>query len=168
VSTETIGSGKGLAAPSRDLARSRRSLGPVRPTRVGVTMGSMALDRAARLRAALDRDGATCIWCGRAFAAQIAPTTEHVVPRVKGGPSWLENEVAACRRCNSDRGHRGPVEWLEECLRRGWAPDEARLARSLARLADAIGRQGGQRRARPYLDAQLRRLRHREPDTRLA
>lgn len=99
-------------------------------------MGPMPLDRAGRLRAALDRDGATCIWCGRAFAGQVTPTTEHVVPRVKGGPSWAENED--------------------------------RLARSLARLAAAIARQGGQRRARPYLDAQLRRLRRREPDTRLA
>jgi hypothetical protein len=86
-----------------------------------------------------------------------------VVPRVKGGPSWPENEVAACRRCNSDRGHRGPVEWLEECLRRGWEPDEGRLARSLDLLAAAIAGRGGQRRARPYLDAQLRRLRRRVP-----
>jgi hypothetical protein len=124
-------------------------------------MEGMALDRAARLRAALARDGATCIWCGRAFTSQILPSTEHVVPRVKGGPSWPENEVAACRRCNSDRGHRGPVEWLEECERRGWQPDEPRLARTLTLLVDAIAVHGGQRRARPYLDAQLRRLRRR-------
>jgi HNH endonuclease len=121
----------------------------------------MALDRAARLRAAVDRDGATCIWCGRAFTGLVPPTTEHVVPRVKGGPSWLENEVAACRRCNADRGHTAPVEWLEECARRGWEPDEERLARVLAALAAAIAGRGGQRRARPYLDAQLRRLRRR-------
>jgi 5-methylcytosine-specific restriction endonuclease McrA len=119
------------------------------------------LARAHRLDAVLERDGSTCIWCGRPFAAQIPPTTEHVVPRVKGGPSWLENEVAACGRCNSERGHRGPVDWLEECLRRGWQPDEDRLARSLAGLVAAIAREGGQRRARPYLDAQLRRLRRR-------
>lgn len=121
----------------------------------------MPLDRAARLRAAVERDGATCIWCGRAFTGLIAATTEHVVPRLKGGPSWLENEVAACRRCNSGRGHRGPVEWLEDCVQRGWRPDEPRLQRSLVRLAEAIDRLGGQRRARPYLDAQLRRLRGR-------
>ena len=126
-------------------------------------MGAMTLDRAGRLLAALARDGATCMWCGHAFTRSLLPTTEHVVPRVKGGPSWPENEVAACRRCNSDRGHRGPVEWLEECLRRGWQPDEARLARSLDLLASAIARRGGQRRARPYLDAQLRRLRRRVP-----
>ena len=124
----------------------------------------MALDRAARLRAAVQRDGPTCIWCGRSFGAQVGPTTEHVVPRVKGGPSWLENEVAACRRCNSARGHVAPVEWLEECERRGWHPDAARLARLLrvlTALDAAIAERGGQRRARPYLDAQRRRLRRR-------
>jgi hypothetical protein len=128
----------------------------------------MALDRAARLDAAVDRDGDTCIWCGRAFTGQVGPTTEHVVPRVKGGPSWLENEVAACRRCNADRGHTAPVEWLEECARRGWDPDEPRLLRVLTALAEAIAERGGQRRARPYLDAQLRRLRRRGHPARVA
>ncbi len=123
----------------------------------------MALDRAARLRAAVERDGPTCIWCGRELAGQVLPSTEHVVPRVKGGPSWLENEVAACRRCNGERGHTAPVEWLEECLRRGWPADEERLARVLAGLAEAIAVRGGQRRARPYLDAQRRRLARRRP-----
>jgi hypothetical protein len=120
------------------------------------------LDRADRLTAILERDGPTCVWCGRAFGALIRPTTEHVVPRVKGGPSRLENEVAACGRCNGERGHRTPVEWLEQCQHRGWAPDADRLGRVLTALADAIAREGGSRRARPYLDAQLRRLRRRE------
>lgn len=114
--------------------------------------------RAARLQAALDRDGGTCTWCGRSFGPLLPATTEHVVPRVKGGPSWAENEVAACRRCNSARGHLGPVDWLEECRRRGWHPDAGRLEAALTTLADAIERRGGQRRARPYLDAQLRRM----------
>ncbi|CCG03215.1 HNH endonuclease [Blastococcus saxobsidens] len=116
-------------------------------------------DRAARLQLVLDRDGPSCVWCGRAFTPQVRPTTEHVVPRVKGGPSWLENEVAACGRCNGERGHRTPVEWLEECRRRGWPADGHRLERVLTALGEAIARTGGQRRARPYLDAQLRRLR---------
>ncbi|MGY1686026.1 HNH endonuclease [Geodermatophilus sp. SYSU D00804] len=120
-----------------------------------------ALDRVARLDAAVERDGPTCIWCGRALTGHVPPTTEHVVPRVKGGPSWLENEVAACRRCNGERGHTAPVEWLEECLRRGWPADEQRLARVLTGLAEAIAVRGGQRRARPYLESQLRRLRRR-------
>jgi hypothetical protein len=123
------------------------------------------MDRADRLTAILERDGPTCVWCGRPFGPLIRPSTEHVVPRVKGGPSWLENEVAACRRCNGERGHRTPVEWLEECERRGWAPDEPRLTRVLAALERAIAREGGRRRARPYLDAQLRRLRRRRPES---
>jgi hypothetical protein len=121
----------------------------------------VALDRAGRLRVAIERDGADCIWCRRLLTGPVPATTEHVVPRVKGGPSWLENEVAACGRCNGARGHTGPVEWLEECERRGWEPDEDRLHRALTALAGAIEREGGQRRARPYLDAQLRRLRRR-------
>ena len=131
-------------------------------------MGEMALDRAARLDAAVERDGPTCIWCGRVLTGQVTPTTEHVVPRVKGGPSWLENEVAACGRCNGARGHTAPVEWLEECQRRGWHPDGPRLTRVLVSLAAAISERGGQRRARPYLDAQLRRLRRRGDAARVA
>jgi HNH endonuclease len=137
-------------SPRRAPAASR----PLRPRQPG---------RAERLATAVERDGGTCIWCGRRFDALVPPTTEHVVPRVKGGPSWLENEVAACRRCNAERGHRTPVDWLEECERRGWCPDPARLARALTELQAAIDREGGQRRARPYLDAQLRRLRRRLP-----
>ena len=121
----------------------------------------MARDRAARLDAAVGRDGPTCIGWGRVMTGQVTPTVEDVVARVKGGPSWLENEVAACGRCNGERGHTAPVEWLEECLRRGWPADEARLARVLGELEVAIAVRGGQRRARPYLDAQLRRLRRR-------
>jgi 5-methylcytosine-specific restriction endonuclease McrA len=115
-------------------------------------------DRAARLRAVVERDGATCVWCGRAFGPLVPPTTEHLIPRLKGGPSWLENEVAACRRCNSERGHRSPADWLEECRQRGWQPDAARLSRALVALGQAIAVRGGQRRARPYLDGQVRRL----------
>jgi hypothetical protein len=114
--------------------------------------------RRERLRTAVDRDGPRCVWCRRECVGLVRPTTDHLVPKVKGGPSWLENEVLACRRCNAERGHRSPVDWLEECLRRGWPADAARVVRVLEALTAAIAREGGQRRARPYLDAQLRRL----------
>ncbi|MGN6334097.1 MAG: HNH endonuclease [Motilibacteraceae bacterium] len=114
--------------------------------------------RAERLSQVLERDGATCVWCGRRFSPLVPPTTEHVVPRLKGGPSWLENEVAACRRCNAQRGHLGAADWAAECERRGWPVDRDRLVRVLRALEAAIGERGGQRRARPFLDAQLRRL----------
>jgi 5-methylcytosine-specific restriction endonuclease McrA len=104
------------------------------------------------------RDGATCVWCGREFGRLVVPTTDHLVPRVKGGPSWAENEAAACRRCNATRGHMPPAEWADECERRGWPVDRNRVARSLVALRDAIAERGGQRRARAYLAGQLRRL----------
>lgn len=115
--------------------------------------------RTQRLDAAVLAQGGRCFWCGRSFEALVPPTVDHVVPRAKGGPSWPENEVAACRRCNAQRGHTAPVEWLDECRRRGWPADADALAAVLDRLDEAIVEHGGQRRARPYLNGQQRRLR---------
>jgi hypothetical protein len=107
----------------------------------------------------ISRDGATCVWCARGFDGRlVVPTTEHLVPRIKGGPSWVENEVAACRRCNGERGHRTLGEFLAECEGLGRTPDRARIVRSLRSLQDAIAVRGGQRRARPWIAGQLRRL----------
>lgn len=118
-----------------------------------------ALNRRERMDLVLRRDGAECVWCRRPLeVGLVAATTEHLIPRIKGGPSWIENELAACRRCNGERGHRTPGEWFDECERRGWEPNRVTIVRSLHALADAIDRRGGQRRARPYLAAQLRRL----------
>ncbi len=116
--------------------------------------------RVERLQLILTRDGPTCVWCGRDVdTALVRATTEHVVPRLKGGPSWLENEVAACGRCNGRRGHRNLTEWADECEMNGWSVDRARLVRVLESLEARIAAEGGQRRARPYITSQLRRLR---------
>jgi 5-methylcytosine-specific restriction endonuclease McrA len=107
----------------------------------------------------LERDGAHCVWCRRPLEVGLVDaTTEHLVPRIKGGPSWIENELAACKRCNNERGHRTPGEWFDECDRRGWDPDRETVVRALRALEAAIAERGGQRRARPYVAAQLRRL----------
>lgn len=117
------------------------------------------LDRRGRMTLILERDGAECVWCRRPLeVGLVTATTEHVVPRIKGGPSWLQNEVAACSRCNSERGHRTPGDWFDECERRGWNPNRQTLVSVLRSLQSEIRRRGGQRRARPYVEAQLRRL----------
>jgi hypothetical protein len=121
-------------------------------------MHAVQPDRRGRLGLILERDGPTCVWCGRRLEGLVGPTTEHLVPRLKGGPSWIENEVAACRRCNGQRGHLSLGEWADECERRGWPVDRARVLRTLQSLDAAIARRGGQRRARPWLAGQLRRL----------
>ena len=119
----------------------------------------LQLNRRQRLAIVLERDGAACVWCGRPLeVGLVVATTEHLVPRIKGGPSWIENELAACRRCNGERGHRTPGEWFDECQRRGWNPNREVIVRALRSLSDAIVERGGQRRARPYIASQLRRL----------
>lgn len=95
------------------------------------------------------------VW--RGFGRLVPATTDHLVPRVKGGPSWIENEVAACRRCNGQRGHSSPIDWFDECERRGWDCDAAALGDAMDSLQSVIAERGGQRRAARYLDAQRRR-----------
>jgi hypothetical protein len=117
------------------------------------------LPRPERLRRILERDGAECVWCRRPLAPGGRETSlEHVIPRLKGGPAWPENEVGACRTCNRRRGHQAPAAWLDDCEARGLEPRRDVVVASLLRLRAAIAERGGQRRARPYLDGQLRRL----------
>jgi hypothetical protein len=121
------------------------------------------LPRAERARRILLRDGAECVWCRRELAPDNPHLSlEHVVPRLKGGPAWPENEVCACSGCNRKRGHVSPVDWLDECERRGLRPHRAAIRASLERLEAAIATRGGQRRARPYLAGQLRRMARRD------
>ena len=98
------------------------------------------------------------MWCGKAVRIGRDASLEHVVPKLKGGPAWPENEVAACRPCNRSRGHASPAAWLRACEERGLRPHRAAIERSLLELRAAMQVRGGQRRARPYLDGQLRRL----------
>lgn len=118
------------------------------------------LNRRERMTVILDRDGPYCVWCSAPLDhSRNQPTTEHLVPRIKGGPSWLENELAACKRCNNERGHQSPAGWLHDCMGMGRTPRTDVIIGALERLQQAIRERGGQRRARPYIDSQLRRLR---------
>lgn len=115
--------------------------------------------RHERLEQVLRRDGPRCVWCSAEFdRRRTRPTREHVIARVKGGPSWFENEVAACRRCNGERGHASPVQWLDEVRARGRDPRPEVIRRSLVSLAERIRDEGGARRIRRTLAAELRKL----------
>ncbi|MEY2598960.1 MAG: hypothetical protein RLZZ142_1219 [Verrucomicrobiota bacterium] len=119
---------------------------------------ALRFPRGQRLEYVQRRDGERCVWCGRGLPVGHAEASlEHLIPRVKGGPAWPENEVVACRGCNHARGHVSPVDWILRCRGEGRVPAQQLIRERLGRLAEAIVRRGGQRRARPYLDAQLRR-----------
>jgi len=134
------------------------------PDRDADSPGDRNLSRSARMRLILERDGTRCVWCRREIDTdKVLATTEHLVPRIKGGPSWFENEMAACARCNRERGHRTPADWIDELERRGLEPDRDAVLRALHLLQEAIAERGGQRRARPYVVSQLRRLERGRP-----
>lgn len=128
------------------------------PSRDGRPPGGSATVSGARLGVIVGRDGDGCVWCSREFDHFVAPTREHVIPRVKGGPDWVENEVAACARCNRERGHATPVQWLDEVRARGRTPRPDVLEAALVRVAERIRRDGGARRIRRTLAAELRKL----------
>ena len=119
-------------------------------------------NRRERMELILERDGYDCVWCRVPLNIDTA-TTDHLLPRIKGGPSWLENELASCRKCNKMRGHIMPLDWLDECRReRGWNSNNEAIVRGLHAFDKAIMREGGQRRVRPYLARQLRLLEKRD------
>lgn len=118
-------------------------------------------NRAERRAQMLEEGQTKCVWCGREFDERmVIATTEHLIPRIKGGPSWAENEVVACRRCNSRRGHRTLTDWHDACKQEGWSPNTALIVERLCLLEEAIAHHGGQRKARPVLRSQLRRLKN--------
>lgn len=67
------------------------------------------------------RDQNTCQYCGfycvlpsergPKTSWRVVATIDHVVPRIEGGSSRIENLVVACAGCNVTKGRRSP-EWL--------------------------------------------------------
>ncbi len=48
-----------------------------------------------------------CEYCGSTESL----SWDHLIPRLKNGPDTAENQVLACRRCNSSKGSKGVYEW---------------------------------------------------------
>lgn len=121
---------------------------------------SRQLSPAARLEHLIEIGGGRCAWCGFDLAKPAArPTRDHLVPKLKGGPTRVENEVASCGSCNRLRGHAAPAAFIESCRRdRGVQPDARLVAGQLQRLSEAIAREGGMRKIRDYVARELRRV----------
>jgi len=88
------------------------------------------------LDALIERDGAACVWCGRApWRADL--TAEHIVPRSRGGRTSPENLTVACRMCNKRRGTRPVVAFVRSLLDEGVSPRGDSLLVGLGRLAES-------------------------------
>lgn len=116
---------------------------------------------AARLDHLLELGGGRCAWCGYDLAKPSArPTRDHIVPKIKGGPTRLENEVASCGSCNRQRGHASPSQFIEASRRdRGLDPNAGLVADQLDALDAAIQRDGGMRKIRDYVTREAKRVR---------
>src|SRR5271169_100559 len=49
-----------------------------------------------------------CVYCG----AKEGLTTDHLIPKNRGGDDSADNLVLACQSCNASRGDKGIFEWL--------------------------------------------------------
>jgi len=70
-------------------------------------------------RNVLHRDNYTCQYCG---ARRHDLTIDHVVPRSRGGGDTWDNVVAACLRCNVEKGDRTPAESRMQLQKKPWRP----------------------------------------------
>lgn len=52
-----------------------------------------------------------CIGCGEKMDK---PTVDHIVPIVKGGTNWPSNIQLLCKRCNSRKHSKDPIQWANE------------------------------------------------------
>ena len=82
----------------------------------------------------LKRDNYTCQYCG---AKGVPMTTDHVIPREKGGQDSWENLVCACMKCNSKKGNRTPKEAGMKLLRKPKKPYFFFIIHKLTRIPDA-------------------------------
>lgn len=114
-----------------------------------------------RLDMLLELGGGTCAWCGFDLSKpQARPTRDHIVPKIKGGPTRLENEVAACGACNQLRGHTSPSQFIEKSRsERLLEPNAELVADQLDALDAAIAREGGMRKIRDYVTREAKRCR---------
>lgn len=75
-------------------------------------------------RALFRRDRNLCLYCGGEFQ-DCDLTRDHVLPRSRGGRDVWDNVVAACKRCNHQKGHRLLAQADMELLALPYVPNFA-------------------------------------------
>lgn len=75
------------------------------------------------VREAYARQGGRCAYCDEQDLRRM--TGDHAIPLAQGGAHDLNNIVAACKRCNSMKGARTPLEFAKS---RGKIVEQRRMS----------------------------------------
>lgn len=58
-------------------------------------------------------DARSCLYCGAKFNDRYKPTIDHLIPLIRGGTHSAANLVVCCRPCNSRKGKRDFLEFVQ-------------------------------------------------------
>ena len=54
----------------------------------------------------------TCVYCGVKFGESVASTSDHIIPKSRGGCNHGHNRTRACVECNEKKGNEWPSLWV--------------------------------------------------------
>jgi 5-methylcytosine-specific restriction endonuclease McrA len=69
-----------------------------------------------------ERDDYICQYCGKHITDKNDLTTDHVLPKSRGGKTTYENMTTACSYCNKKKNNRTPAEANMFPLRKPFKP----------------------------------------------
>lgn len=55
-----------------------------------------------------------CCYCGKPIVWPLKRTTEHIIPKSKGGSEHSKNKRPCCHKCNGWRGNKSLQYWKAE------------------------------------------------------
>jgi 5-methylcytosine-specific restriction endonuclease McrA len=89
-------------------AKPFRSVGAERTSRYRRRLGVSTAEWGELRRQVMERDDHCCQYCGDNGGQMHC---DHVIPLAAGGPTTLDNLVAACASCNRSKKDRPVAEW---------------------------------------------------------
>jgi 5-methylcytosine-specific restriction endonuclease McrA len=82
-----------------------------------------------------ERDNYICQYCGEHIAHRKNLTTDHVIPKSRGGKGVYDNMVTACSLCNSKKANKTPSESGMYPIRKPFCP---KISYRMQKLLDDV------------------------------
>ena len=82
-----------------------------------------------------ERDDFYCQYCGKKITDKKDLTTDHVIPKSRGGKTIYENMVAACLKCNKKKNNMTPEESGMFPIRKPFRPS---LTKKMKEIMDDV------------------------------